>query len=243
MRKFLFVSSVILSFNAYGQTEPSMVEIPAACVNIGVMLLGENSNLLREVCLELFQISQYEITFQQFDEFILSTARAPRHDLGFGREKRPLVDVNWFDANDYANWISQMTGKHYRLPSDAEWEYAAKANAQPGQKYSWGGDPAENNANCRNCGSQWDAEMTAPVGSFTPNAFGLFDMHGNVWEWTSNCFVANSPTVVRDRHCQSGVVRGGSWDTSLDSLVFYNRAAYLSENTSSDIGFRSVLQP
>lgn len=98
----------------------------------------------------------------------------------------------------------------------------------------------ENQANCKDCGSQWDSKMAAPVGSFAANSFGLYDMHGNVWEWTSDCFNADSPKDVNDSHCQVGVVRGGSWDVASSEISFSVRAGQISERTSRDTGFRLV---
>src|SRR5262245_63389624 len=96
----------------------------------------------------------------------------------------PVIDVSYSDAKQYVGWLSQLTGKEYRLLTEAEWEYAARAGGRTG--YSWGDDLGVGNANCDGCGSPWDLKQTAPVGSFKPNAFGLYDMHGNVWEWVED---------------------------------------------------------
>ena len=95
----------------------------------------------------------------------------------------------------YAEWLSAQTGAAYRLPSESEWEYAARAGTAT--KYSWGNEIGVNRANCDGCGSEWDNARTAPVGSFRPNAFGLYDMHGNLWEWVADCWnrsYAGAPT-------------------------------------------------
>jgi Sulfatase-modifying factor enzyme 1 len=91
----------------------------------------------------------------------------------------PAINVSWVDAKQYVGWLSQLTGKEYRLLTEAEWEYAARAGANT--RYSWGDDLGMGNANCDGCGSQWDLQQTAPVGSFKPNRLGLYDIHGNVW--------------------------------------------------------------
>lgn len=230
-----------LIMDANAQTEPDMVQLPAACVEVGSLLMGNHANPLREVCLDAFSIGRYEVTFREYDQFIEETGRARRHDMGFGREDRPVIDVDWFDAAAYAEWLSEKTGKRYRLPTDAEWEYAARGDAEFGFRYSWGSEPGENKANCRNCGSQWGGQMTSPVGSFDPNTLGLYDMHGNVWEWTSDCYSSNSPEDVDDKDC-GGVVRGGSWDVQTDDLVFWLRAPNLRYKSAQDIGFRLVLE-
>jgi formylglycine-generating enzyme required for sulfatase activity len=97
--------------------------------------------------------------------------------------------VSWEDAKQYVAWIAKLTGKPYRLLTEAEWEYAARAGTTT--SYSWGNDIGKGNANCDRCGSQWDNERTAPVGSFKPNGFGLYDMHGNVWEWCEDAWHDN----------------------------------------------------
>lgn len=236
---------IAFTLQTHAQTEPDMVQIPAACVEVGTLLMGENANPLREVCLDVFYISRHEITFAEYDQFTEDTGREPRHDIGFGRGNRPVVDVNWFDAVEYAKWLSDKTGQHYRLPTDAEWEYAAKADASLGDRYAWGASFQANYANCQDCGSQWDANMSAPVGSFHPNAFGLHDIHGNVWEWTSDCYYGDADKTKTDpgsttTHCEMGVVRGGSWDVAADKMVFWVRTPSWSAKPTADIGFRLV---
>ena len=135
-------------------------------------------------------------------------------DKGWGRGRRPVISVNWHDAKAYAFWLSEQTGKRYRLPSESEWEYAARAGTETA--YSWGDEIGVNRANCDGGGSQWDDKQTSPVGSFEPNAFGLYDMHGNVCEWVEDCWHDNYEGAPSDgRAWTSGgdsnraVVRGG----------------------------------
>ena len=104
---------------------------------------------------------------------------------GWGRGTRPVVDVSWHDAQQYVRWLSGKTGARYRLLSESEWEYVARAGTTT--RYWWGGAIARSRANCDGCGSRWDGRQTAPVGTFRPNAFGLHDVHGNVWEWVQDC--------------------------------------------------------
>jgi hypothetical protein len=123
-----------------------------------------------------FAVSKFEVTFEQWD--VCVAVRGCRHvsDGGDGRGTQPVVNVSWDDAQQYVAWFSKMTGKSYRLLSEAEWEYAARAGSET--TYSWGNDIGGGNANCHGCGSHWDGKP-APVGSFSANAFGLYDMHGN----------------------------------------------------------------
>jgi formylglycine-generating enzyme required for sulfatase activity len=151
--------------------------------------------------------------------------------------------VNWDDAQAYVAWLSRMTGKTYRLLTEAEWEYAARAGSQAA--YSWGDEIGKGNANCDGCGSQWDSKRTAPVGSFAANAFGLHDMHGNVWEWVEDCYhenyngaPKNGSAWTEEGECSSRVVRGGSWN----GYPRYLRAAFRGRFISGDrlpvLGFR-----
>ena len=126
-----------------------------------------------------------------------------------------MINVSWNDAQDYVEWLSAQTGAAYRLPSESEWEYAARAGTTT--EYHWGDAIGVNRANCNGCNSQWDLERTAPAGSFRANGFGLHDMHGNVWEWVQDCrndSYGGAPSdggacIAGD--CTERVLRGGSW--------------------------------
>ena len=162
-----------------------------------------------------FAVSKFEVTFEEWDACVAAAAcpRVPDH---WGRGEMPVINVSWVDAKQYVGWLSHLTGKEYRLLTEAEWEYAARAGANT--RYSWGDDPGMGNANCDGCGSRWDLQQTAPVGSFKPNALGLYDMHGNVWEWVEDSWHENydgAPTDgsawLRGGDPSFRVVRGGSW--------------------------------
>jgi formylglycine-generating enzyme required for sulfatase activity len=150
--------------------------------------------------------------------------------------------VTWHDAQQYVAWLSKMTGKAYRLLTEAEWEYAARAGTTTA--YFWGNDIGKGNANCAGCGSQWDSQQTAPTGSFSPNSFGLHDMHGNVWEWVEDCYqrtyngapTAGSAWISDD--CINRVVRGGSWIDRPPDLRSAYRGGYSPVTRDDSIGFR-----
>jgi len=244
-RILLLKKTALLAFSATAsaQIQPEMVLVPSGCAEVGTLLMDQQSNPLRQVCLDAFMIGKYEVTFREYDVFAEATRRPAPHDVNFGRDYRPVIDITWFDAVAYAQWLSDKTGKSYRLPTDAEWEYAAKFGTEFGFNYGWGGEVGLDRANCRDCSSESEARMTVPVGSFDANSLGLFDIHGNVWEWSSDCFYSDSPKVVNDMHCEVGVVRGGSWDSASDELVFWLRAPQVSTRSAQDIGFRLVLEP
>ena len=155
------------------------------------------------------------MTFEDYDRY---TYPNRVDDEGWGRGRRPVINVSWNDAQDYVEWLSAQTGHAYRLLSEAEWEYVARAGSST--VYSWGDDIGSNRANCDGCGSQWDYDRTAPVGSFAANGFGVHDMHGNVWEWVEDCWngsYAGAPTdgsAWRSGECEQRVLRGGSWNIS-----------------------------
>jgi len=177
-----------------------------------------------------FALGRYEVTFDEYDVFAKATGRKPPNDEGWGRGLRPVINVSWDDALAYAAWLSQKTGQHYRLPTEAEWEYVARAGTTA-SRY-WGDEPklACNYANVRDKYFDCDdgyADKTAPVGSFIANPFGLQDMLGNVWEWVADCWhdsYQGAPVDGSDwedgKACESGgrVLRGGSW-YSIPGLV------------------------
>ncbi len=167
-------------------------------------------------------------------------------DTGFSQTDRdPVVCVSWDDAKEYVSWLNRETGQSYRLLSESEWEYVARANSTT--KYNWGNDPSGNKAVCDRCGSQWDNKRTAPVGSFSANSFGLYDVHGNVWEWVEDCWhdsYSGSPTNgaswISGGKCRQRVVRGGSWSARPKHLRVANRGWSNTDYQSSGLGFRVV---
>ena len=166
-------------------------------------------------------------------------------DGGWGRGQRPVINVRWDDAVAYAEWLSEQTGKRYRLPSEAEWEYAARAGTKT--PYWWGEEVGVNRANCDGCGSQWDNKQTAPLGSFAANPWGLNDTAGNVWEWTQDCWhnsYYNAPDdgsawlEEYERQCLLRVLRGGSWGGLPGGVRSASRGGGAAGYRRGNIGFR-----
>jgi formylglycine-generating enzyme required for sulfatase activity len=173
-----------------------------------------------------FAVAEFDVTFAEWDACV-AVGGCPRAvDSGFGRGNRPVINVNWDDAKKYAEWLSLMTGQQYRLLTEKEFEYVARAGTATA--FSWGNEIGKGNANCIGCGSKWDNSETAPVGSFNPNSFGVFDMHGNVWKWVENCYrdslhgIAPVASARTARSCSHRVVRGGGWSSAPSNL----RSAY-----------------
>ena len=200
---------------------------------------------VHEVTLALpFALSLYEVTFAEWDACVAAGGCGGHepHDEGWGRASRPVVNVSWDDARVYAQWLSAQTGAAYRLPSESEWEYAARAGTAT--KYSWGNGIGVNRASCGGCGSQWDYARTAPAGSFQPNAFGLHDMHGNVSEWVVDCWngsYAGAPTdgsAWLQGACSDRVLRGGCWNYDPRFLRAAFRLWLATGSRYGDVGFR-----
>ena len=226
---------------------PEMVVVPAGSFMMGSPP-GETGRTKHEgprhrvTIPKPFAVGKYEVTFAEWDACVAAGGCRGhrREDQGWGRGRRPAINVNWDDAKAYVRWLSRKTGKQYRLLSEAEWEYAARAGKST--RYHWGDDIGRNRANCDLCGSRWDDNQTAPVGSFPANAFGLHDAHGNVWEWVEDCWnpnYAGAPadgSAWRSGDCYSRVLRGGSWYDLPRFLRSANRNR--SGVRSDDFGFR-----
>ena len=191
-----------------------------------------------------FAIGMHPVTFEEYDRFSEEFGRARPADEGWGRGRRPVINVSWEDAVAYAKWLSRKTGYTYRLPTDSEWEFAARAGGQT--RYFWGDKPGRLMANCSQCGSLWDGEKTAPVGKFPPNPFGLYDMAGNVWEWMEDCYhdkLSGFPTdgsALQKKGCGKRVIRGGAWSFPPKEMRSANRWRDFPTRRSDDTGFRLV---
>jgi formylglycine-generating enzyme required for sulfatase activity len=229
---------------------PQMVVVPAGGFTMGSPENepGRNSDESPAHMVSIaksFAITEFEITFDEWDACVAhgGCSQQPK-DQGWGRGTRPVINVNWTDVQEYAAWLSKLTGKTYRLLSEAEWEYATRAGSTTA--YYWGDQIDTGKADCIGCGSQWDAKQTAPVGSFSANAFGLYDMAGNVWEWIEDCYqdsYSGAPvdgSARTDGDCSRRVVRGGSWGDGPENLRSAVRNWDASIVRGYDLGFRLV---
>ncbi|KAA3628567.1 MAG: formylglycine-generating enzyme family protein [Proteobacteria bacterium] len=196
------------------------------------------------VRLKPFAIGLYEVTFDEYDRYCEITGCAKPNDQGWGRGLRPVVNVSWEDAKRYTRWLSEQTGKRYRLPTDAEWEYAARAGSS--SRFWWGDDARSAQANCEGCGSIWDGEKTTTVGKFPPNRFGLHDTAGNVWEWVEDCYhdsfvqAPDDGSAIDKPGCGKRVIRGGAWSFPAQEMRSANRWRDFPSRQSDDTGFRVV---
>jgi len=226
-----------------GNLGPEMVLIPAGQFQ---MRNTQDKNSLEETAIQnvfvnRFAIGRYEVTFEDYDRFVKATGQSRPDDEGWGRGNRPVVNVSWLDALAYTKWLTQQTGKQYHLPTEAEWEYAARADTET--QYWWGNEMRTNQANCDGCGSRWDNKKTAPVGSFTPNSFNLYDTVGNVYEWT--CSEYEDKYTGKEQCCFTSlnkpifhVIRGGSWYSLPNYVRTSSRFRRRIDKHDFTIGFR-----
>lgn len=223
---------------------PELVEIPAGSFRMGHSrdvgsVYTKPARPVHKVTIpSRFAMSRYEVTFEEYDRFTDATGRPRLSDKGWGRGRHPAVRVPRKDAIAYAEWLSGKTGYRYRLPSEAEWEYAARGGSET--NFWWGDTPKPDNANYGKGAAGWFADgavagkdqwlYSAPVGSFPPNPFGLYDMNGNLWEFVQDCYHDHyndapedgSPRLTPPKselddegdppaECTMYVLRGGSW--------------------------------
>jgi len=228
-----------------GGKGPAMITIPPGTFRMGDLNQAgqENERPVQTITFSKpFAVGKFEVTFEEYDKFAQVTGRPLPPDNGWGRGARPVVNINWYDARAYVDWLSQQTGHKYRLPSEAEWEYVARAGTTT--EYWWGNHIGRNQANCEVCGSQWDAVRTAPVGSFGANPFGVHDTVGNVWEWTEDCHHQNHEGARSDGkartggRCDTRVLRGGAWNYMAPRVRASTRSSTWPESQYLHLGFR-----
>ena len=225
---------------------PTMVKIPSGSFNMGSNDGEEEEKPEHTVRISSFKLGKTEITWNQYqpciDAGVCPNNKSAGGDENWGKGTRPVINVSWNDTQTYIRWLNQLTIKRYRLPTEAEWEYAARAGSS--SKYSWGNSIGNNRANCNGCGSQWDKKKTAPVASFSPNAWGLYDMHGNVQEWVQDCWnssysgAPSNGVAWRSGNCRNGVLRGGGWVTAPWHLRSAKRNIFAASIRYAVNGFR-----
>lgn len=224
---------------------PLMVVLPPGHYYMGGF--GDDNSPAHPVVIsDPFAVSKYELAFLHWDACVADggcNGHRP-NDQGWGRDSRPVVAVSWDDAISYVTWLSLKTGAKYRLLSESEWEYSARASTVDSTNFSWGDDLGRDRANCDGCGSLWDDEMSAPVGNFAANNFGLHDMHGNVQEWVQDCWKNNYVDAPSDgaawelSYCAERVTRGGSFSEPERAMRSSERYWGGSSDRYSNVGFR-----
>lgn len=218
----------------------------------GTFLMGnvedDNAKPVHEVTIKPFLLGRFEVTFEQYAKFCSSTGRLIPSDSGWGMANRPVINVTHQDAVDFTKWLSEKTGKTFRLPSEAEWEYAARGGAAT--KFPWGDEIGKNQANCIGCGSEWDGRMTAPAGSFAPTSYGLYDMVGNVYEWALDAVHYDyngapsdgSAWMATSVNGQHRINRGGSWMRPVREMPVARRCWDGMDEKRNEVGFRVLME-
>jgi formylglycine-generating enzyme required for sulfatase activity len=235
---------------------PEMIVIPAGSFMMGSPAGQGQDNEYPQHNVTIpkpFAVSKFELTFDEWDACV-AHADCDRHisEQDVGRGRQPVINVTWTDAKQYVGWLAKLTGKPYRLLTDAEYEYAARAGTQTA--YWWGDKISKGNANCIGCDSPGDGEHDlhaiaamgpTPVGSFAANPFGLYDIVGNVWEWTEDCAHNNyigAPTNgsawIAGADCTGHIVRGGSWQDYPRDVRSARRAPFSTTYREWRLGFR-----
>jgi formylglycine-generating enzyme required for sulfatase activity/serine/threonine protein phosphatase PrpC len=245
-KKKHFVKPFTDALKGGNQRGPIMQTIPA-----GEFMMGAGSLSTRlderprhKVTLPEFAISQYEITYAQYEVFAKAMGKSTPSRSGVNPKTYPVVNVSWQDAQDYASWLSRKTGQKYALPTEAQWEYAARAGTTT--DFWWGRDIGQGNAHCQGCGSPAPMRKAAPIGSFAENPWGLNDTTGNVAEWTQDCYNRNydgapaDGAAWQDGDCSKRVVRGGSFSNTGSSSNNTRRDKYPAGSKLTHIGFRVV---
>jgi len=186
-----------------------------------------------------FAVGKFEVTFDEWEACVAERGCKKAYDQGWGRGKRPVINVSWDQVAGYVKWLSGKTGKPYRLLSEAEWEYVARGGTTTA--YWWGDQPSPEHMNYSGSQDQW--KSTAPVGSFPANLFGLHDTHGNVYEWVEDCDKGSYEGTPTDGSAWTGcksprVARGGSWGSEIVYLRSASREAFGPSEFRNDLGFR-----
>jgi formylglycine-generating enzyme required for sulfatase activity len=220
-----------------------MVELPGGSFEMGQepSTDSESSSPKHTVAVKAFSMAKTTVTFAQYDVFARLTGRVLPQDEGLGRGSQPVININRVEMLAFISWLNEGAARRFRLPSEAEWEYAAHAGTST--FYYWGNDPDPNFANTSRDGGRDQFQYTAPVGSFPPNAFGLYDMAGNVWQAVEDCRHANYQGAPTDGsawisdNCDSYIARGGYYG-SRRAMRPISRSAVGAQFRSMGLGFR-----
>ncbi|MBV9559145.1 MAG: SUMF1/EgtB/PvdO family nonheme iron enzyme [Bradyrhizobium sp.] len=225
-------------------TEPVMVVLPG-----GSFVMGSNDDYserpTHNVTIKAFAIGKFPITVREWNACVAAKSCTP---VASGKEDAPVSNLSWSDAQQFVNWLAAATGKNYRLPSEAEWEYAARAGTSTA--YWWGRDVQPGVANCRGCNEPYDSKRPMAVGSFKPNPFGLYDMGGDVGQWVADCWhkdyhgaPSDGSPWIDEGTCPSRVFRSGSWRNKPADVRAASRAQFDFNARYPTLGLRVARSP
>ncbi|EDZ99316.1 protein of unknown function DUF323 [Burkholderia sp. H160] len=224
---------------------PIMVPVPVGSFAMGSNTDDPSEKPVHRVSIGApFAIGKFPVTVEQWNACVAANACQKLTPESNSNIAAPARDLSWDDAQQYVKWLSKVTGKPYRLPTEAEWEYADRAGTTTA--YWWGEQMRKGNANCKDCGDPWHKEGPESVGTFAANPLGLYDMNGGVWEWTADCWHNTYQGAPVDGHvwdspgCETRVIRGGSWREGGDYMLSATRFKYSASVRQSQDGFRVV---
>lgn len=222
---------------------PALISLPAGSFTMGSNSSDPSEKPPHQVTVGApFAIGKYEVTVEQWNSCVDGGGCQKVAPASNGNDNAPIRDVSWDDAQQYVKWLSTTSGKEYRLPTEAEWEYAARGGTTT--RYWWGDQMATGKANCKDCGQPWTNDGPANVGTFAANPYGLHDTNGSVWEWVSDCWhntYKDAPADGRSwdqPNCNVRVIRGGSWREGAPYMVSSTRFKYDASVRHSQNGFR-----
>lgn len=225
------------------QACPVLIAIPAGSFTMGSNVSDPSEKPAHTVTVATpFAIGKYEVTVAQWNACADANACARASQASNPSPASPVRDVSWDDAQVYVKWLATTSGKPYRLPTEAEWEYAARAGT--GTRYWWGEQMSVGKANCKDCGPPWRADTPGKAGSFAANPWGLYDVNGSVWEWVSDCWHNSFKDAPSDAkaweapNCSVRVIRGGSWREGAAYMVSSSRFKYDASVRHAQNGFR-----
>ena len=227
-----------------GGRGPAMINVAAGTYRMGgaSAIVSADEVPRHNVTIKPFAVGIYEVTFAEYYKFAGNTGREKPKNNGWDIKNHPVVDVTWDDALAYTRWLSKQTGKRYRLLSESEWEYVARAGTR--QSFWWGSKSGTGNAHCFDCKSDYSTSKPAKVGIYKPNKFGLYDTAGNVYEWVHDCYhrnykdAPNDGSVWEGGDCDVRVVRGGAYGSPASSMRVENRENFKSDKGQYNVGFR-----
>jgi len=236
------MSVATFHFENAAAIQPALVEIPE-----GWFLMGSDSGQdcerpIHRLWIDSFRIAATQVTNAEYNRFLQSTASVPPpfwNDPDFNHPQQPVVAVSWYEAVRYCKWLGAQTGRHYRLPTEAEWERAARAGAEQ-KKFPWGNEPPQS---LPDYATRWHTGPQ-PIGRYAPNAFGIFNLCDNVHEWCSDWYDANYYEVSPERNPggpesgQRKASRGGSWRHHIKVARCSARSSIPPDFQYADYGFR-----
>ncbi len=249
-----------------GPEAPRMVLIPPGEFTLGPApgttgLRGNEEPRARVRLSKPLLMGQYPVTVGEFERFVAETGHNAGNQCwtfededghirqgrnwtnpGFVQQaSHPVLCVSMAEVSAYVDWLGQKTGYHYRLLTEAEYEYVNRAGTTG--DFWWGAEVGNNHANCDGCGSPWDNRRTSPVGSFAANPFGLYDTTGDTWVWTGDCFVDAKTPLLPGVGCTEHVIRGGAWHGTPPGSRVFSRFHHTPDTHSATLGFRLAREP